>query len=145
MKGILATVLIAVILIGIGFFVFTGGSDSDIDVDINNSNLTQNQTGTDNEPSDSNDSDTGATPQTHAVEIKGYAYKPATLTIKVGDTVTWTNKDNVRHTVTSDSGNELDSEYFATDQTYSHTFTKAGTYKYHCAPHPNMKATVVVE
>ena len=44
------------------------------------------------------------------VEIINFAYQPSDITIKVGDTVTWTNKDSVGHTVTSDDGNELDSE-----------------------------------
>ena len=67
------------------------------------------------------------------------------VTIKTGDTVTWTNQDTEQHTVSSDSGNELNSPVMENGQTYSHTFTVAGTYTYHCSIHPSMKARVTVE
>lgn len=81
------------------------------------------------------------------VTIDGFAYGPESVTVKVGDTVTWTNKDSVDHTVTADtaSSDAPASGSIAKDETYSFTFTKAGTYAYHCEPHPEMKATVVVE
>lgn len=84
-------------------------------------------------------------PATHAVTIQNFSFAPATLTVKVGDTVVWTQKDSAPHTVTSDSGSELSSAILSPDQTYAHTFTTKGTFPYHCKPHPFMKATVVVE
>lgn len=78
------------------------------------------------------------------VEIEGFAYVTATITIKVGTTVTWTNKDSVRHTVSSDNG-LFESGLFGKGETFSHTFTEAGIFTYHCAPHPSMKGTVIVE
>ena len=84
------------------------------------------------------------TPQTYQIDIEDFSYKTKTLTIKKGDTVVWTNKDSVKHTVTSDSGNELDSALLAKGQSYSNTFTESGTFDYHCTPHPYMKGTVVV-
>ena len=57
----------------------------------------------------------------------------------------WTNRDSVRHTVTSDSGNELDSELLSQSGSYSHTFAQTGTYDYHCKPHPYMTGTIIVE
>ena len=83
-------------------------------------------------------------PQTLNIEISGFAFAQKTIEINVGDTVTWTNKDSVQHTVTSDSGSELDSSYLSKNQQYSHTFTTAGTFAYHCIPHPSMTGTVVV-
>jgi len=80
----------------------------------------------------------------HEVEIEDFAYNPATLTINVGERVEWRNRDSVGHSVTSDSGSELSSGMLSLDQTYSHTFNTAGTYSYHCIPHPNMKGTVIV-
>ena len=77
------------------------------------------------------------------VEIEDFAYAPETLTVKVGTTVTWTNKDNVGHTATSDTG-VFDSGILQKGDSFSFTFTQAGTYPYFCAPHPYMVATIVV-
>lgn len=81
----------------------------------------------------------------YSVDISGFAFSPETLTIKVGDTVKWINQDSAKHTVTSDSGNELNSNLLAKGDLYSYTFTTAGTYEYHCTPHPYMTGKVVVE
>jgi plastocyanin len=77
------------------------------------------------------------------VEIEDFAYVPGTVTIKVGTTVTWTNKDSVGHTATSDDG-VFDSGMLGKGSSYSFTFTTAGTYGYFCKPHPYMVATIVV-
>lgn len=81
---------------------------------------------------------------TSSVTIKDYAFSPAAITVKVGTKVTWTNQDAVGHTVTADSGTGPDSQLLDQGQSYSYTFSKAGTYTYHCAPHPYMKGTVIV-
>ncbi|MBO1414221.1 cupredoxin family copper-binding protein [Streptomyces sp. FH025] len=80
------------------------------------------------------------------VTIKNFAFSPATLTVKVGTKVTWTNTDPDAHTVTSKQGSNgpLQSAALATNDTYSYTFTAAGTYPYYCAIHPFMTATVEV-
>lgn len=70
-------------------------------------------------------------------------FDPATLTVAVGDTVTWYNADIAVHTVTSDTG-LFDSGDLAPGDTWSYTFAEAGTYTYHCIPHAFMKGTVVV-
>jgi plastocyanin len=77
------------------------------------------------------------------VDIANFAFSPATLTVKVGTTVTWTNQDSAAHTVTSDTG-LFDSGNMPQGKTFSYTFTTAGTYAYHCTYHAMMKATVVV-
>ncbi len=82
---------------------------------------------------------------TNSIEIKSFAFSPSTLTINVGDTITWTNKDIVSHTVTSDSGSELDSPALGKGKTYSHTFSTAGTFSYRCTLHPSMKGTIIVQ
>ncbi len=79
-----------------------------------------------------------------AVEIKDFAFNPATITVQKGTTVTWIQKDSTRHTATSDEG-IFDSGLLSLDQSWSYTFNEAGTFKYHCTPHPNMKGTIVVE
>jgi plastocyanin len=90
-----------------------------------------------------------APPAAHArttvqVTIQNFAFSPKTVTVAPGTTIMWTNKDSAAHTVTSDSGSTLASGDLSQGKSYSHTFTKAGTYAYHCAIHPYMKATVVV-
>lgn len=86
-----------------------------------------------------------SSPQSVSVSIQNFTFSPKTITIHVGDTVTWTNQDAASHTVTSDSGSELNSGNLPTGQSYSHTFTQPGTYTYHCAIHVSMTATVVVQ
>lgn len=78
------------------------------------------------------------------IEISNFAFSPNTLTIGIGDTVTWTNKDSAVHTIVSDSGTEINSGSLANGASYSHTFTSAGTYDYHCSIHTSMKGKVIV-
>ena len=80
------------------------------------------------------------------VKIAQLAFSPASVTVPVGGTVTWTNSDPVGHTVTSMGKGPLALASTTIDAggTYSHTFTAAGTYQYYCAIHPDMMATVVV-
>ncbi len=85
-------------------------------------------------------------PQTVKVDIVGFKYVPASVKVKVGDTVTWTQVDKVKHTVTIVTGPEdFDSGLLSAGQTFSYTFTKPGTYSYKCTPHPNMRGEVIVE
>jgi plastocyanin len=78
------------------------------------------------------------------VEISGFAFVPSTLTVSVGTTVTWTNKDSVSHTVTSDD-NLFDSGTLPTGATFDHTFDQKGTFEYHCSFHPYMTGKIIVE
>ncbi|RSM63610.1 copper-binding protein [Amycolatopsis sp. WAC 01376] len=80
------------------------------------------------------------------VEMMGYKYSPASLSVAVGDTVTWTNHDTAPHNVVITDGPEkFTSPTLQQGQTFSHTFTKAGDYSYYCSVHPDMKASVKVE
>jgi amicyanin len=83
--------------------------------------------------------------ETHNINIENFAFGPKELTINKGDTVVWENLDSTRHTVTSDTGTELGSELLAKNDKYSHTFSEAGTFEYHCTPHPFMKAKIIVQ
>src|SRR5881296_638495 len=74
----------------------------------------------------------------------GPFFSPANLTVKVGKTVTWVNKDTVTHTVTSDGSSMFDSGFMPTGATFQFTFTTARTYPYYCTVHPYMKGTIVV-
>ena len=78
-----------------------------------------------------------------AVEIKNIAYNPATITVKAGTKVTWTNGDTFAHTVTLDD-NSVDSGNVAAGSTFDNTFATAGTFAYHCKIHASMHGTVTV-
>ena len=84
------------------------------------------------------------TPSTSAVTIANFAFSSKTLTVSAGTTVTWTNNDAAAHTVTADD-NSFNSGNMATGVTFSHQFTTAGTYAYHCSYHSVMTATVIVQ
>jgi plastocyanin len=76
--------------------------------------------------------------------IEDYEYQPAALTVAEGDTVTWTNSDHAPHTVTSEGSGPLDSPNMQMGDTWSFTFTQAGTYPYYCVIHPDMQGSVEV-
>jgi plastocyanin len=77
------------------------------------------------------------------VTIDNFAFAPATLTVKAGGTVTWTNKDEEPHTVAATDGS-FHSPGMGTGATFSHTFPTAGKFDYVCSIHPSMHGTVVV-
>ncbi len=78
-----------------------------------------------------------------SVQISGFAFSPATLTVAKGTTVTWTNADSVPHTVTSATG-AFDSGSLSNGKTFSFTFNQAGTYAYRCNIHTSMTGQVIV-
>jgi plastocyanin len=80
----------------------------------------------------------------NAVSMSGMAFSPTVITVTVNTTVTWTNKDGVAHTVTSDTG-LFDSGNINSGASYSHKFVAAGTYNYHCTYHSNMIASIIVQ
>jgi plastocyanin len=84
------------------------------------------------------------TPGANEVLIQSFAFSPSTITVSVNTTITWTNKDAAAHTVTSDNG-LFDSGNMNTDATYTHQFTTAGTFPYHCTYHSSMLAKVIVQ
>lgn len=124
-KKLIIGVVVAVILImGIGAFIYMQQSAS---------------------PNPNSQPSLPGASQTNTVEIANFAFSPAELTIKTGDSVTWTNKDSAQHKIASDAGSEINSDSLSTGQTYSHTFNTAGTFDYHCLIHPSMKAKIIVQ
>jgi plastocyanin len=79
----------------------------------------------------------------NAATIKGFSFQPDVLKVKVGAKVTWTNDDTVAHTVTADT-NSFASGNLQPARSFSFTFTRPGTYAYHCSIHPSMHGSVVV-
>ena len=153
MKGLLIGLVLVILVIG-GFFAFSGdesnvatGSDSaasgsaasegnddhDMDDMVDSSGNSEEAGATSTDSS-------GAT--THEVDI--ISFKVPTLTIKVGDTVTWTNRDSAPHTATANGGS-FDTDRLETGESGSFTFTSAGTFDYFCAIHPSMKGKIIVE
>ena len=85
----------------------------------------------------------GAVPGANEVWIQNMTFDPSSITVTAGTTVTWTNKDAIGHTVTSDSG-FFDSGNIGINGTYSYMFATEGTFNYHCKVHPAMIASVTV-
>jgi plastocyanin len=81
---------------------------------------------------------------TTAVKIDNFSFGPETLTVPVGATVTWTNRDDIPHTAVSTEG-VFKSKVMDTDEKFSYTFARAGTYPYYCTIHPKMTGKVVVQ
>jgi Icc protein len=83
-------------------------------------------------------------PGANEVFIDNFSFSPASLTVPVGTKVTWTNKDDVPHTVVSND-KVFSSKALDTDDKFSFTFDKAGTFDYYCSIHPRMTAKVIVQ
>lgn len=75
--------------------------------------------------------------------MQNFAFQPANMQVRAGTTVTWTNQDNVPHSVTFKNGMK-DSGLLNQGQSFSYTFNTPGTYQYYCDVHPYMVATVTV-
>ncbi len=78
------------------------------------------------------------------IKIENFSFGPKTITIPAGVTVTWTNHDDIPHTSVS-TDLLFKSKVMDTDESFSYTFTKAGTYSYYCSIHPKMTGQVVVK
>ena len=85
-----------------------------------------------------------AQPKTVEVKIDNFSFGPQALSVAAGTTVTWTNRDDIPHTVVADD-KTFKSKVLDTDEKFSYTFTKAGTYPYFCSIHPKMTGKVIVQ
>jgi len=121
----------------------SNGSNGSNSEDMNNMDSSNTASGS----SSSSSAGTGSTASpaaTDKVSIADFAYTPASITVKKGTSVTWTNEDTSQHTVTIDDGTGPHSQPLNKGDTYTYTFSDAGTYKYHCTFHSNMTGTVIV-
>jgi len=82
--------------------------------------------------------------QAVVVKIDNFSFGPAELTVSVGTTVTWTNRDDIPHTVVS-TDKVFKSKVLDTDEKFSYTFTQAGSFPYFCSIHPKMTGKVIVK
>ncbi|HET8890893.1 MAG TPA: cupredoxin family copper-binding protein [Candidatus Angelobacter sp.] len=78
------------------------------------------------------------------VKIDNFVFSPNPLTVPVGSTIRWTNQDDIPHNVVSDD-KTFKSKALDTDETFTYTFTKPGTYTYFCSIHPKMTGKVIVQ
>jgi plastocyanin len=78
------------------------------------------------------------------VRVDNFTFGPDSVTVPVNSSVTWVNKDDIPHTVASKDG-VFKSKALDTDDKYSYTFTKAGTYPYFCSLHPKMVGKIIVQ
>jgi len=85
-----------------------------------------------------------APPAAASVSIDNFTFKAPVLTVKPGTTVTWTNADDIPHTVTSKDG-VFKSKVLDTGDRFSYTFAKAGQFGYYCSLHPHMTGTIIVK
>lgn len=87
--------------------------------------------------------------ETVAVAVQGFGYSPGTLTVSPGTTITWSNVDEILHTVTTGSpespDGEIDGQMQGAGTDFTHTFSEPGTYEYFCSRHPFMRGTVIVQ
>ena len=85
-----------------------------------------------------------ANPPTVDVRIDNFSFSPATITVKSGTQITWTNHDDIPHTVVSDD-KSFKSKALDTDEKFTFTASKPGTYSYYCSIHPKMTGKLIVE
>ena len=151
---IFMAIIVIIVLVGGAMIINSRSTPTDTTDSTSGTSMmaddTVNTTGDAMQPSDATSTVTGAMERDEATEaatmvmIKDFAYAPKTITIKVGDTVTWENQDSMAHTATADD-ESFDTGLLAKGEKGSVTFDKAGTYAYHCTPHPQMKGTIIVE
>ncbi len=82
---------------------------------------------------------------TQQIEIRNFAFAPATLTVPAGTRVVWTNQDEEPHVITSAGSLFASSKGLDTSDSYAVTFSKPGTYAYYCSIHPMMVGTIIVQ
>ena len=81
---------------------------------------------------------------TNVITIDNFTFSPKELTIAVGTTVKWVNHDDIPHTIV-EKKTTFRSKALDTDDSYSFTFTSAGTFDYFCGLHPHMVGQVIVK
>lgn len=147
MRKVIVSIIVAIVLLAgvVGLLALINSDKVEAPQTTNTPTSTDTQT---NNTNPGTDTPTNTTPasQSSNVEIKDSAYSPASITVKKGTTITWTNKDAMRHDISPDTETDAfkASELLDKDETYSFTFNTVGTYTYHCTPHPFMKGTVIV-
>ncbi len=144
-KPVAIGIIVAVVVLGGGALLLLHNKSNDTNSTTSTTTSSTSSTTSSHDMSESSKSLATETPNATGVTIENFAFSPANITVKKGTTVTWTNKDSATHTVTeTDSQKGPDSGNLAQGKAYSFTYDTAGTFKYHCAIHPDMTGTVTV-
>lgn len=149
---VMVTILLVLIVGVMAFYLLVRKASAPASKPSVPNTATTNQSGSTSTPAnnagmDHNNTQQSGTPSdvsTNQVAIENFTFTPASITIKKGTSVTWTNKDATQHSVIGDTGNGPSGGLLAQGKTYSFTFNEAGTFSYHCGPHPNMTGKVTV-
>jgi plastocyanin len=137
-RSSLIAIIIVIIFIAAGALALTHESNT------SNPSMNTSQKSANNNSTNSNSSNQ---PATGTIDIKNMMFTPSQITVAKGGTVTWTNNDNTTHTIVDDLSNVggPHSGDIAPGSSYSFTFTKTGSFQYHCTIHPSMRGTIVVK
>lgn len=122
MKTFIVIVVIAILVIG-GYFAYRGSYKKSGQSQSSNNSISADSTGN--------------------VNISNFSFNPASITVKAGSVITFTNNDSVTHTVTADDGKF--SQEVNTGKTTTITISDPGIYNYYCSIHPPMKGTIIVQ
>jgi plastocyanin len=142
---LIIVVLVVLILLGGGLYVLTKNRSAATSSTSSSSSSSTEPMQMPNHSSNNSSSSNSAPQATDKVTIQNFAFSPASITVKAGTTVTWTNSDSVAHTVTETDGKTGPASGDVNPgSSYSFTFKDTGTYQYHCSIHPSMTGTVVV-
>ena len=144
-KTIRSTALAAVMSGAVALAISTlGGCRSGLSMDPSpaSEELTPSYTGA--HPIDSRRASIAPAAAPASVSIDNFSFAPAELTVAVGQSVTWINRDDVPHTIVA-TNRDFTSPALDTDDTYAHAFTAPGTYTYFCGIHPHMTGRIIVK
>ena len=135
-RKILIILVIAIIIIGGAFFFlqqpkYEQNTGSDLPQIPDNSSSSQPLT-----------EEEDIIPNTYSIAMENFLFKPAEITIKKGDTITWTNQDSAPHDI---SGDTFQSNPLVKGQSFSFAFDSVGTFNYICGIHPSMKGKIIVQ
>ena len=146
-NGVIVTLVLVLVVLGVLAYNLNskgempmGQGDNFV---LNDSNFTAHSSNTGTESAAS--ANTPALSGNPEIHISNFKYSPAEIKITAGSSITWINDDSAPHTVTSDSGKEVNSGEMLQGKRYNHIFTEKGTYNYHCEYHSGMKGKIVVE
>ncbi len=141
----LSVIVIALVVIGAGVWYATASKAKTPTPSMSPMRVASTSPSSSTTPMATTQASSAAAQSTNAVTISNYAFSPASVSVKKGTTVTWTNRDSVGHTVTETDGQAgPNSGTLNNDQSYSYTFNTAGTFHYHCSIHHEMVGTVTV-
>ena len=136
-KSVVGIIVLVVVVVGVAAYALMHNN--------NNNGYGYSSSSQNNSSMSQQSSSQTNTQTTNKVTISNFSFTPASITVKKGTTVTWTNQDSVAHTVVETDGQTgPHSQDLANGASYSFTYSTTGTFQYHCSVHPEMTGRVVV-